>query len=186
MLLMLDKHRPNWPSLSIHESSPSVGGASARLRSACSQYVASQYFADVPSGSTHQGWRCEDLEALSFGDASVDHGALPPPIVVQLMALVDAGTLSDPVSARAIRTLTSARSDVVRDWLIGIVSRKSTLLRRLTLAEPTLPVVSALHVLTKVYADDPVSAKVMEVARSVRQEARWQVRESGLSMERTT
>ncbi len=121
-----------------------------------------------------------------LGDASVDHGALPPQIVVQLMALVDAGTLSDPVSARAIRTLTSARSDVVRDWLIGIVSRKSTLLRRLTLAEPTLPVVSALHVLTKVYADDPVSAKVMEVARSVRQEARWQVRESGLSMERTT
>jgi len=121
-----------------------------------------------------------------LGDAAADHGALPPPIVLQLMALVDAGALSDPVSARAIRTLTSARSDVVRDWLIGIVSRKSTLLRRLTLAEPTLPVVSALHVLTKVYSDDPAVAKVMEVALSVRQEARWQVRESGLTMERAT
>jgi hypothetical protein len=121
-----------------------------------------------------------------LGDAATDHGGLPQPIVLQLMALVDAGALSDPVSARAIRTLASARGDVVRDWLIGIVSRKSTLLRRLTLAEPTLPVVSALHVLTKVYANDPAAAKVMEVARSVRQEARWQVRESGIAMERAT
>jgi len=121
-----------------------------------------------------------------LGDSASEHGQLAPAIVSQIMALVDTGAQSEPVRARAIRTLASTRSDVVRDWLIGIVSRKTTLMRRLALAEPTLPTVSALHVLTKQYANDPVAAKVMEVARSVRQDARWQVRDSASSMERTT
>ena len=121
-----------------------------------------------------------------LGDSASEHGQLPPAIVAQIMALVDTGAQSEPVRARAIRTLASTRSDVVRDWLIGIVSRKTTLMRRLALAEPTPPAVSALHVLTKLYANDPVAAKVMEVARSVRQDARWQVRDSSSSMERTT
>ena len=121
-----------------------------------------------------------------LGDSASEHGQLPPAIVSQIMALVDTGAQSEPVRARAIRTLASTRSDVVRDWLIGIVSRKTTLMRRLALAEPTLPAVSALHVLTKQYANDPVAAKVMEVARSVRQDVRWQVRDTGSSMERTT
>ena len=121
-----------------------------------------------------------------LGDSASEHGQLPPAIVAQIMALVDTGAQSEPVRARAIRTLASTRSDVVRDWLIGIVSRKTTLMRRLALAEPTPPAGSALHVLTKLYANDPVAAKVMEVARSVRQDARWQVRDSSSSMERTT
>jgi len=72
MLLMLDKHRPNWPSLSIHESSPSVGGASARLRSACSQYVASQYFPNEPFGVPIKGFRNEDLESQTFAAETFD------------------------------------------------------------------------------------------------------------------
>ena len=120
-----------------------------------------------------------------LGEAAAEHGELPPPMIAQIMALVDTGTQSDPVRARAIRALASTRSAVVRDWLIGIVSRKTTILRRLTLAEPTLPAVSALHVLTTRYADDPAAATVMEVARSIRQDARWQVRDPGTNMERT-
>ena len=124
------------------------------------------------------------LQDLS--DAAAERGDLPAALVTQIMAMVDGGTHSDPVRARAIRALAATRSDAVRDWLINIVSRKTTIFRRLALAEPTLPAVSALHVLTRVYADDPVAAKVMHVARSVGQDPRWQVRDTGSSAERTT
>jgi HEAT repeats len=119
-------------------------------------------------------------------DAAAVHGELPDALVTQIMALVDAGAQSEPVRARAIRALATTRSDGVRDWLIGIVSRKTAIFRRLTLAEPTLPAVSALHVLTRVYGDDPAAAKVMELARAVGQDARWQVRDAGSSTERAT
>jgi len=72
LMYCVDRFMPGWRQAAIHESSPSPRGASLRLQRDGRNYVASQYFADVPSGSTHQGWRCEDLEALSFGDASVD------------------------------------------------------------------------------------------------------------------
>jgi len=121
-----------------------------------------------------------------LGDATAEHGELPSPMITQIMALVDTGAQSDPVRARAIRALASTRSNVVRDWLIGIVSRKTAILRQLTLAEPTLPAVSALHVLTKLYANDPAAAKVLQLAQGVRHDARWQVRDSGITMERTT
>ena len=124
------------------------------------------------------------LQDLS--DAAAEHSALPAAIVTQIMAMVDAGKHSEPVRARAIRALAATRSDNIRDWLIGIVSRKTAILRRLTLSEPTLPAVSALHVLKGVYADDPAAAKVMDVARTVGQDARWQVRDTGSSMERAT
>ena len=124
------------------------------------------------------------LQDLS--DAAAEHGELPPALVTQIMALVDAGAQSEPVRARAIRALAATRNDAVRDWLIGIVSRRTAIFRRLALAEPTLPAVSALHVLTRVYGDDPAAAKVMEVARTVGQDARWQVRDAGSSAERAT
>ena len=124
------------------------------------------------------------LQDLS--DAAAERGDLPAALVTQIMAMVDDGTHSDPVRARAIRALAATRSDTVRDWLINIVSRKTAIFRRLTLAEPTLTSVSALHVLTRVYADDPAAAKVMEVARAVGQDPRWQVRDTGSSAERTT
>ena len=124
------------------------------------------------------------LQDLS--DAAADYGELPPALVTQIMALVDAGKHSEPVRARAIRALAATRSDAIRDWLIGIVSRKTAIFRRLILAEPSQPAVSALHVLTRVYAADPVAAKVMDVARAVGQDPRWQVRDTGSSMERAT
>lgn len=118
-------------------------------------------------------------------DTMAEHGALPSAMVTQLMALVDGGVQSDPVRARAIRALASTRSNALRDWLIGIVTRKTAILRQLTLVEPTPPAASALHVLTKVYANDPAAAKVMQLAQGVRQDARWQVRDSASSTERT-
>ena len=72
LLYVLEKYHPNWASLSIHESSPSGGGASARLRRGCSGYLASQYYPTRPFGTMVQEFRNEDLENQTFGDASFD------------------------------------------------------------------------------------------------------------------
>lgn len=69
----LERFRPNWRDLAIHESSPAAERrVSARLREGCKGYIASQYFPGVASGAMHAGLRCENLESLSFADASLD------------------------------------------------------------------------------------------------------------------
>lgn len=71
LTLVLEAQFPNWRDLDIHESSPS-GPASARFGRECAKYVATYCYPDVAPGSMHEGFRCEDLEALTFPDASVD------------------------------------------------------------------------------------------------------------------
>ena len=66
--LVLDAAFPGWDELEIHESSPSNDYLARR----CARYGASQYLPDVPAGTELDGVRCENLEALSFGDASLD------------------------------------------------------------------------------------------------------------------
>ncbi len=112
--------------------------------------------------------------------------AIPMPIVTQLIALVDAGTLSDPVRARAVRTFAFAPAGAVRDWLIGLITRRTRFFRRLTLAEPTLTAVSALHVLTRISANDPIAQRTLTLARRAGNDARWQLRDAGSSEERGT
>ncbi|MFZ5491987.1 MAG: class I SAM-dependent methyltransferase [Pseudomonadota bacterium] len=65
---------PNWRELKIHETSPGGRGASIKLRDECGGYTASQYYADVEPGRLHpkSGYRCEDLEKLTFPDESFD------------------------------------------------------------------------------------------------------------------
>jgi Methyltransferase domain len=65
---------PDFRNLTIHESSPAVRGASNYLRETCAQYSTSQYLPHVAFGSTDSatGFRSENLEALTFKDASVD------------------------------------------------------------------------------------------------------------------
>lgn len=72
LMAVVDAWYPRWRELTIHESSPSSRGASKRLADECAHYVASQYFADRAPGSIVDGVRCENLEALSFADESVD------------------------------------------------------------------------------------------------------------------
>lgn len=72
LMLTLETYFPNWRELSIHESSPCGRGASVRLAKECKGYVASQFFPDVNRGQLSQGVRCEDLEQLTFQDASID------------------------------------------------------------------------------------------------------------------
>jgi predicted SAM-dependent methyltransferase len=60
--------------LTVHESSPAQIGASLRLKNECSNYTASFYDPNVPLGTKHpeRGYRCENLESLTFSDASID------------------------------------------------------------------------------------------------------------------
>ncbi len=71
-MLVLDAVASEWRHLRIHESSPNPRGVSLRLRRECPQYVASQFFPGIPSGSFHAGQRVEDLERQSFPDESLD------------------------------------------------------------------------------------------------------------------
>lgn len=71
---ILNSLRPNWRSLAIHESSPSDRATSRKLRMEAPGYVATQFDPKVPLGSVHPtlGYRCENLAAQTFPDASFD------------------------------------------------------------------------------------------------------------------
>ncbi len=105
---------------------------------------------------------------------------LPQAIVTQLMSMVDAGRHGDAVRARMVRTLVHTSSAAVRDWLINHVARRSLILRRMSLTEPTLTAVAALHVLQRVYASDPDAAEVIALARRNTEDRRWQARDTGM------
>lgn len=65
---------PDYKKLSIHESSPSNRGASPKLKRECRNYSSSQFFSNVTPGSVDisTGFRCENLESLTFPDNSFD------------------------------------------------------------------------------------------------------------------
>lgn len=71
-MLAIETYFPNWRSLILHESSPCNRGASKRFVAECSHYIPSQFFPDQEPGSIVSGVRCENLEALTFADESVD------------------------------------------------------------------------------------------------------------------
>jgi SAM-dependent methyltransferase len=64
---------PNYRELIIHETSPGNRGASIKLAHECRNYSSSQFFKNIESGLLHpSGIRCENIENLSFDDASID------------------------------------------------------------------------------------------------------------------
>lgn len=68
----LEMFFPDWPEKIVHESSPIDRGASVRLARECTYYIPSQLFGDVSPGEERNGIRCENLEHLTFADASID------------------------------------------------------------------------------------------------------------------
>lgn len=60
--------RPDWRKLSLHESSPTL----ALFGEQCPGYTYSHFLPDVERGAYRDGTRCEDLERLTFSDASFD------------------------------------------------------------------------------------------------------------------
>jgi SAM-dependent methyltransferase len=72
LMQVIEQFCPNWCELTVHESSPGNRGASIRLRQECRNYIPSQYFPNKKLGKTHWGIQCENLEALTFEDESID------------------------------------------------------------------------------------------------------------------
>lgn len=72
LMRVIEDRFPDWREMRIHESSPSAGGASGRLRAECPGYVATQFFPGRTPGETVRGFRNEDLGAQTFEDASFD------------------------------------------------------------------------------------------------------------------
>ena len=70
----LNKTRPNWRSLTIHECSPGGWAFSAKLRKECPGYVATQYDPRFPFGDLQASgkWRNENLEAQTFENDRFD------------------------------------------------------------------------------------------------------------------
>ena len=71
VMLVLEDLYPNWSQLDIHESSP-AGPVSERIARDCPKYVATHCFPGIKRGAVHEGFRCEDLEAMTFPDQSFD------------------------------------------------------------------------------------------------------------------
>ena len=71
LIKVLHAEYPNWRQLRIYESSPS-GASSRKLQKACASYLPSQYYPDVKPGTSKRGFRCENLEKLTFPDESFD------------------------------------------------------------------------------------------------------------------
>lgn len=71
---VIANHYPNWRELKIHESSPGGRGVSKKLSSEAPGFSYSHFFEGVPRGGVHPARkeRCEDLERLTFDDASFD------------------------------------------------------------------------------------------------------------------
>lgn len=70
--LCLERYAPGWRGMALHECSPANRSISARIRRECTGYVGSQFFEAVPRGQMQDGYRSEDLETLTFADASLD------------------------------------------------------------------------------------------------------------------
>jgi SAM-dependent methyltransferase len=71
---VLNKYRPGWRGLKIHEGSPRGWALSAKLRRECAGYLGTQYDPTVPFGELHVSgeWRNENLEAQTFDDSLFD------------------------------------------------------------------------------------------------------------------
>ncbi len=69
---VLNRVRPNWRDLIIHESSPAARGISRKMKQECKQYVGSHFIPDNPLGAVVGGYQNETLEDQTFDDESFD------------------------------------------------------------------------------------------------------------------
>lgn len=67
----IKQYFPNYKNLYIHESSP-MGASSEFMAKNCKNYSSSHYFSDIHTGDIKNGYRCENLESLTFKNESFD------------------------------------------------------------------------------------------------------------------
>ena len=72
LMMVLRQLRPDWETLSIHESSPAPRGVSQVLSAQAPNYLATQFFPGVAPGEMFEGVRCENLEAQTFRSGEFD------------------------------------------------------------------------------------------------------------------
>jgi SAM-dependent methyltransferase len=74
LMKVISDFYPNWRDLVIHESSPGDRGASTKLRRECKDYTSSHFYPNITLGqiNNNSGYRCEDIEKLTFPDNSFD------------------------------------------------------------------------------------------------------------------
>lgn len=124
------------------------------------------------------------LQVLGESAASTEAStSLSRDLVLELRAMVDAGTRGDTLRARTIRAMTALKNDEQRDWLISHVTRRSRILRRLTLTDPTHTAVAAVQALQLTYARDPVAMPVIELVRKEGHDRRWLWRDTASHVE---
>ncbi|MCF6122831.1 class I SAM-dependent methyltransferase [Mesorhizobium sp. M7A.F.Ca.CA.001.07.2.1] len=97
LALTLTRHVSRWRNLVIHESSPTPRGISPKLKRECAGYVESQYFPGERLGSSVKGFRNENLEAQTFGDATFD--------VVVTLDVMEHVNMPERVTKEIVRTL---------------------------------------------------------------------------------
>lgn len=67
---VLERVRPDWRELVVHESSPSGDGG--KLARECRGYIMTHYSPELPEGAEGPDWRNENLERQTFADESFD------------------------------------------------------------------------------------------------------------------
>lgn len=72
LMAVLKLRVPSWKHLTVHESSPADRGVSTLLAKECCDYIPTHYFSNVDPGSTCNGFRCENMESMTFPDGSID------------------------------------------------------------------------------------------------------------------
>jgi SAM-dependent methyltransferase len=72
LALRIKQLYPDWKSLAIHEIAPIMRGFTRKLNSECSGYIATHWFPSESGGVTVRGFRNENIEAQTFGNASFD------------------------------------------------------------------------------------------------------------------
>ena len=83
----------------------------------------------------------------------------------RLLRFVEAGAHPESLQVRAVRALADVTPGTsIRDVLLGLVSRRTWLVRRLALNEPKPIMLAALEVLGARYASDPASGVVLDLA----------------------
>lgn len=74
LIRVLKNVHPDFRELKIHESSPGGRGATQKMKNECEHYSYSYFFPNVTFGELdpETGFRCENLEALTFPDNTFD------------------------------------------------------------------------------------------------------------------
>jgi SAM-dependent methyltransferase len=71
---VIEMLHPNWRDFQIHETSPAIRAGSLKLKTECQGYSYSYNNEQMTLGSSHpeEGYRCEDIEQMTFGDEMFD------------------------------------------------------------------------------------------------------------------